>query len=217
MKSFKQNVIIGLVIVSFFTTAGSKILDDKTEIGFDIVKSQGDNLMNIGSGNNTNDNGTNGSDNETEPGTNETVPDTNETVPGVVNETESGTNDTTPDTNQTEPGVNETIVNENLTEFENGTYVESIGYLIDDNDDGTFDSFYSNTTDSETNIEMQEDAEYYIDVDDDGQWDYIVNSATGDMAPYKTDDENKPIPGFQITLVICSLIFILFWKRRHNH
>ena len=59
--------------------------------------------------------------------------------------------------------------------------VKDIGYLIDDDSDGTYDSFKNFETGEKTNVEKQDDGTYLIDNDGDGYWDYIYDVETDSL------------------------------------
>lgn len=86
-------------------------------------------------------------------------------------------------------------------------YVSGLGYLIDNNSDSIYDTFYSNTTGKETSVEFKDGA-YLIDVDNDGKWEYTYDSVEG------LTDYTEKTPGFELVLLVCSFIFIIIWRRR---
>jgi PKD repeat protein len=90
-------------------------------------------------------------------------------------------------------------------------YVGEIGYLIDIDGDEIYDSFYSNTTEEETDVEDQDNGTYLIDDDGDGEWEYTFDLVN--LAEYKTE-KNKGTPGFEFILIISVIIVVAFWKRK---
>ena len=80
--------------------------------------------------------------------------------------------------------------------------VDDIGYITDDNADGTYDTFH------DTNVETalgQKDGKYLIDSDGDGEWDYMYNPETEDYSDY----EGEPIPEEYNTVIILLAISII--------
>ena len=92
-------------------------------------------------------------------------------------------------------------------------YVGDIGYLIDDNSDNIYDSFYINVTGVEIAVEYQDDGTYLIDIDGDDKWDYIYDHVAG-VSVYQNDDEEERTPGFEIIIAISAIAIFLFWKRK---
>lgn len=54
-------------------------------------------------------------------------------------------------------------------------FVGDIGFFIDSENDGIFDTFFSNKTGSNTHFELQDNDTYLIDNNGDGTWDYTYN------------------------------------------
>jgi PKD repeat protein len=108
-----------------------------------------------------------------------------------------------------------------LTVLVSVEYVSSIGYLIDQNGDGTYDAFYSNQTKGNTNTQKLVNGSYYIDVDGDGTWDYLYNPLTKQLlllAEGKTGQENRSlmILGGLLGLIIILFLVILLLTRRKS-
>jgi len=97
--------------------------------------------------------------------------------------------------------------------------VDDIGYLLDDDGDGTYDRFHSDETGDETPVELTEEATYLLDVDGDESWDYEYDPETGTLNEYS---EEEPTPEGQdntmlilvIFLIIILLIILLIWLTR---
>ena len=59
--------------------------------------------------------------------------------------------------------------------------VKDIGYLIDEDSDGIYNSFKNSETGEKTDVEKQDDGTYLIDNDGDGYWDYIYDVETDSL------------------------------------
>ena len=98
--------------------------------------------------------------------------------------------------------------------------VPGLGYLIDTNGDGIYDSFYSNATGQTTHhVLRQADGTYLIDVNGDGTWDYVFNPVTGTYTAYSSSSGTTGTGwslwfGGLIVVVILILLLILFMRRR---
>jgi hypothetical protein len=98
--------------------------------------------------------------------------------------------------------------------------ISDLGYLLDSDSDGIFDSFHNVATGEETLTEMRNGI-YLIDLDGDHQWDYEYNSSSGMIAlinqqPSMT--EAKPqfpvlwLGGLLFAVVVVLAIFL--YRRR---
>ena len=87
------------------------------------------------------------------------------------------------------------------------------GYLLDEDNDGRFDVFYSNETKAETIVETQSDGSVLIDGDGDGVYEYLFGSAG--LVPYEesTGDSQKvsgdDMPWLFVLLGLLAAIFIV--------
>ncbi len=88
-------------------------------------------------------------------------------------------------------------------------YVKELGYLIDQNADGLYDLFYSNSTMSQTFVQKQADGMYLLDTDGDGDWDYSYNPATSTLTIYTSQT-----PGFELIIIFFAIATIIFLKRK---
>ena len=91
-------------------------------------------------------------------------------------------------------------------------FVGDYGYLIDTNNDGIYDVFYSNISDRENTMLYDFEGRYLLDVDYDGIFDYLFDSTTDDIFPYEDPVEestDQDYTGFLLFLVIIIVLFIL--------
>ena len=99
------------------------------------------------------------------------------------------------------------------------------GYLVDENSNGTYDSFKNTDTGNQTAVK-QENSYYLIDSDGDSKWDHVYNLETGVLTYYKyvylkyfqIFQEEKATPGFELisVLTMIALLFIIMKRRRKN-
>jgi parallel beta-helix repeat protein len=87
-------------------------------------------------------------------------------------------------------------------------YVKGLGYLINQDDDGIYDMFYSNSTTQETRVQKQADGLYLINSDSDRDWDYSFNPATSVLTVY-----TPSTPGFELAGLFCALAVMLILLR----
>lgn len=103
-------------------------------------------------------------------------------------------------------------------------YIKNIGYIIDNNADGIYDAFYSNSTKDETLVQKQEDGTYLIDINGDNIWDYKYDFTTDTITPILGEQENlgeaetsEDIPWTTIVVIIIVIfIIIIFFFRRYK-
>ena len=89
-------------------------------------------------------------------------------------------------------------------------YVAHFGYLIDSNGDGTFDVFYSNTTDSVTRVKLLDTGKYLIDTNGDSIWDIIYDPSTNQYQQY----HETPTWEYLIFMLLIILFAILYQMMR---
>ena len=89
--------------------------------------------------------------------------------------------------------------------------IGDIGYLTDDNGDGTYDTFHNSTSGENTSVQLN-NGKYQIDSNGDGTWDYTYDSATG-LTQIQTE-QKKGTPGFEAILLIISLAFVFIWRKK---
>jgi chitodextrinase len=116
--------------------------------------------------------------------------------------------------NLTYSGTTEHIIYINTEE------VGTIGYLIDENNDATYDLFYSYLIQNTTSVEKQTDGTYLIDNDGDGDWDYVYDPTTKTLTEYTASSEpsvesnNTPLYLILFILLILVGILILILAKR---
>lgn len=115
---------------------------------------------------------------------------------------------------------NATSGNRSLVVLIDTYFVGDIGYFIDDNSDGTYDSFYCNETGTENLFELQENGEYKIDSNGDGEYDCTYNPVTGAITSLKGKETTETpevlwimIVGIVIVIAIIAFIILLHKKK----
>jgi len=93
----------------------------------------------------------------------------------------------------------------------NGVYMDHHGYLLDNNDNGFFDTFFSNLTQEKSSVTYENEI-YYFDTDGDGCWDYKYDKKTATI--YLIDDKLQTI-GFLpiIVILIVTVTSIIIFKK----
>jgi PKD repeat protein len=66
------------------------------------------------------------------------------------------------------------------------SFINSLGFLFDTNNDGQFDSFYINDTGIITGVQRLTNGSYLLDTDNDGKWNYQYDPSTGSLTPFST-------------------------------
>jgi hypothetical protein len=88
--------------------------------------------------------------------------------------------------------------------------VGDIGYLLDNDSDGTYDVFHSNITSEETMSRLK-NGTYLIDVDGDSHWDYEYNTTTCRLLAYTQHPsltEKTPFP-LLLTASLITVVLVL--------
>ena len=102
-------------------------------------------------------------------------------------------------------------------------WVDGIGYLINEDSNGTFDLFYNNATKDKIPLEMEDLWTYLIDNDGDGKRDYAYNITTKIKTIYYNFVHDKffkiyqkQTPGFELLtlLMMIALVTIILKKRK---
>ena len=96
-----------------------------------------------------------------------------------------------------------------LTVLINIHFVTTIGYLIDTQNNGTYDIFYSNTTGNST-LTQHNNNNYLIDTDEDGNPDHQYNIVTGEMNSYSAEQPtNNPLPSNLVIILVALAVIII--------
>jgi hypothetical protein len=100
-------------------------------------------------------------------------------------------------------------------------YCKNVGYFIDENSDGIYDTFYSNATGLLTDL-IYQDGDYLIDTDGDGIENYNYNIGTDALTKIKTPEEETleyedVILYILALLVIVILISLIIIAKRPKH
>lgn len=95
----------------------------------------------------------------------------------------------------------------------NAIYVLEKGYLLDENNDGIYDSYQSNQTDTTNSVETKQDDIYLIDDNGDGEWDYEFVVTTQQLSSYDTSssvqDKDNIVMILLIGIVVAIIMIIL--------
>jgi len=90
--------------------------------------------------------------------------------------------------------------------------IEDIGYITDNNSDGTYDTFHGDDIDTELG---KEGSKYLIDSNGDGKWNYTYSLVEGLSVYEESEDIEIPwimVVGIVIALAIIAIIVYLFKK-----
>jgi hypothetical protein len=107
-------------------------------------------------------------------------------------------------------------------------YVHEIGYLVDNNSDGTYDYFDSNETYNETIVEKLTNGTYLIDSKGNGKWNYTYDPNTDTLAPYAAGEGTSVFItvnnavwyaltiGTIIGIILLVVIYLIINRRKHD-
>jgi PKD repeat protein len=90
------------------------------------------------------------------------------------------------------------------------------GYLIDEDGDGIYDSYYNKHSGRKTTIVKYNNTTYIFDVDGDDKWDLIYNTETGEKTEFYEYIEPKITPGFEILYLLALLAIFIFILRKRR-
>ncbi|MCK4365888.1 MAG: PKD domain-containing protein [Thermoplasmatales archaeon] len=93
--------------------------------------------------------------------------------------------------------------------------VGDIGYLLDTNGDGTYNSFKSTETGGTTDSDKQDDGAYYIDSDGTEGWDWVYDPVTDTLTEYAEGgvcaQEEDNTMWYVAAILIISIILIIVY------
>ena len=116
----------------------------------------------------------------------------------------------------TKPGIYTITVNANdihnaisesveITVMVNIYYINTIGYLLDNQNDGTYDAFYSNTTRNITSVQQHNNI-YFIDTNNDGTVDHQYNIITRELTTFSTPQYILNLTSSTILVVVIAVV-----------
>ena len=112
---------------------------------------------------------------------------------------------------------NQTIASSKTTVYIDALQIGNIGYLLDTNSDGTYDTFHNDTTAQNTLVNLT-GSTYLIDNNGDGTWDYAYDTTQGlrDYIESETPGfDSTYLIGILIVGVICvGIVGVLLWKKK---
>ncbi len=88
------------------------------------------------------------------------------------------------------------------------SFITTLGFLFDTDNDGLFDSFYINNTGSITSVQKTKDASYYLDTDNDGKWNYLYNPNNGLLTALRSSVTTIENPWFFIIIIATAVLII---------
>lgn len=95
-----------------------------------------------------------------------------------------------------------------LTVLIDACYCENLGYLLDTNNDKTYDIFYSNNSKNKTPV-TKIGKDYYIDTDNDSYYDYTYNELEGTKEYQEKEDDDNPRLDMTLIGTIILIIVII--------
>ncbi len=88
------------------------------------------------------------------------------------------------------------------------SFITTLGFLFDTDNDGLFDSFYINSTGGITSVQRTRDGSYYLDTDDDGKWNYLYNPNNGSLTALHSNVTTIENPWFFIIIITVAVLII---------
>jgi len=88
------------------------------------------------------------------------------------------------------------------------SFITTLGFLFDTNNDGQIDSFYINDTGKITRVQRLNDGGYYLDTDNDGNWNYLYNPNSGSLTPLSSGITTIENQWFFILIIAIAIIII---------
>jgi PKD repeat protein len=97
-------------------------------------------------------------------------------------------------------------------------FVGELGFLFDGNNDGFYDSFYTNITGNVTNAQKLINGSYLLDIDNDGNWNYLYDPSLDSLTKMNnmvTTIENQWVfPAIIILAIVVIACIIYFYKKK---
>jgi hypothetical protein len=91
------------------------------------------------------------------------------------------------------------------------------GYLIDEDGDGIYDSYYNKNSGRKTTIVKYNNTTYIFDIDGDDKWDLVYNTENGEKTEFYEYIEPKITPGFELLYLLALIaIFMLIIRKRRK-
>jgi hypothetical protein len=89
-------------------------------------------------------------------------------------------------------------------------WVKDIGYLIDTDSDGvTYEVFFSNETESQTDPILLDNGSYKINSDSDDDADWIFDPQTDDLTPYAEPSEPMEAEDYTLWYALILIVIII--------
>jgi chitodextrinase len=105
-----------------------------------------------------------------------------------------------------------------LDVFIDVSFINTLGFLYDANNDGIFDSLYINQTGHVTSVKTTDLGTYYLDTDDDGNWDSLYNPSNGSLTPFGSNVTRIENPWFFIGIIVIAILIIgviVYFYKKH--
>jgi chitodextrinase len=88
------------------------------------------------------------------------------------------------------------------------SFITSLGFLFDADNNGQVDSFYNNNTGIITSVQRTDGGSYYLDTDDDGKWNYLYNPSNGSVTPLSSNVSTIENPWIFILIIAVAILII---------
>ena len=92
--------------------------------------------------------------------------------------------------------------------FIDAYFVGELGFLFDTNNDGLYDSFYTNVTGTITNAQRLTNGSYLLDTDSDGKWNYLYNPSIGSLTVMGDSETAGEDQWVFIAIIIVAVVVI---------
>jgi hypothetical protein len=94
-------------------------------------------------------------------------------------------------------------------------YVQNIGYLIAEGNDGKYNGFYGSKAGIKTEVEMLDNGNYLLDINGDDIWNYEYDPESDELSIYY----EQPILEYMlvaILLIVCVILFFVLAIGKKN-